>query len=433
MIRVIIIGAGARGNRVFADLIENHATGFTLAGVVEPDAARRAAFQRTHSIPDRAAFASLKEFLAAPRLGEIAFICTPDPTHFELCKAVSQKGYDVLLEKPIATNLPDCLALLEVERACRNRIIVAHVLRYSPFFRRIKEILGSGQLGAVRHVDLAENVGHWHFAHSYVRGNWRRADTSAPIILTKSCHDLDILHWLLGERVVSVSSYGSLTYFTSANAPPGAADRCVDCPHRETCLFSATRFYLQEQNGWPYDVLADSVEYRQQGLVEGPYGRCVYHNDNDVCDNQVVTLEFASGALGMFGLHAHTARNTRKITILCDHGEIRGDVRANTLEISRFTGQRDELHEERISLPGEGDSHGGGDLGLLYVLHEHLSAGGHDELVTSLQSSLTSHVLAFLAEESRVHDNRKVPVPEIFAPGQVGRVAAALAGLGSKR
>lgn len=424
MIRVIIIGAGARGNRVFADLIRKHATGFTLAGVVEPDAARRAAFQQAHGIPDHAAFAALDAFLAVPRFGDIVFICTPDPTHFELCKAVSQKGYDVLLEKPIATNLADCLALLDVERACGNRIIVAHVLRYSPFFRRIKEILDSRRLGAVRHVDLAENVGHWHFAHSYVRGNWRRADTSAPIILTKSCHDLDILHWLLRDRVTSVASYGSLSYFTPANAPPGAADRCIECPHRDTCLYSATRFYLEERSGWPYDVLAESIEYRRQGLVEGPYGRCVYHNDNDVCDNQVVTLEFASGALAVFGLHAHTPRNTRKITILCDHGQIRGDVRANTLAVSYFTGRRDELREEQVPLPGEGDSHGGGDLELLYVLNEHLTAGGHDELVTSLQSSLTSHALAFLAEESRLHENRKVPVPEIFAPVKaVGSVA----------
>ena len=138
---VVIIGAGARGNRVFADLISRHDTGFETVAVVELDPARRRAFQERYGIPDERAFAFVEEFLAAPRLGDIVFICTPDPTHYTLCRAVSERGYDILLEKPIATNLPDCLAMLDIEASSGNRIFVAHVLRYSPFFRKIKDLI----------------------------------------------------------------------------------------------------------------------------------------------------------------------------------------------------------------------------------------------------------------------------------------------------
>ncbi len=417
MKNVVIIGAGARGNRVFADLIATHDTGFSLCGVVEPDPARRAAFQRRYRIPPQRAFADVDELLAVPRFADVVFICTPDPTHFDVCRAASAYGYDVLLEKPIATNLADCLQLLDLQHTHGNRIFVAHVLRYAPFFRRIKEIIDEGRFGAVRHVQLAENVGHWHFAHSYVRGNWRRAADSAPIILTKSSHDLDILAWLIGRRVTALASYGALSYFTEANAPPDAAERCVVCPRQETCLYSATRFYLNDRDEWPFDVVAPgetSVEARRRALEAGPYGRCVWRCDNDVCDVQTVTLEFDGGPIANFGLFAHTADNTRKITIRFDEAELSGDLRRNRLEVSHFTGRKDELLVEELPLPAFADSHGGGDLALLHALHAHLTTGEHEDVMTSLETSLPSHVLAFLAEESRRAGGERVMVPDIF-------------------
>jgi hypothetical protein len=415
---VVIIGAGARGNRVFADLISRHDTGFRTTGVVELDPVRRAAFQERYGIPDSRAFSFVEDFLAAPCIGDVVFICTPDPTHFSLCRAVSEKGYDILLEKPIATTLPDCLALLDVEQTHGNRIFVAHVLRYSPFFRTVKEIVDGGELGSIRNVRLSENVGHWHFAHSYVRGNWRRADATAPVILTKSSHDLDILFWLVGRRVRSVTSFGGLQYFTARNAPPGAAGRCVDCRYQDDCLYSATRFYLNERPEWPFNVVApppDTLEMRRAAIETGQYGHCVWLNDNDVCDTQTVLLEFADGVHGTFELQALTADNTRELRILFDTAELRGDLHQGRLEVSHFTGHKDELRVEPVPLPGAEDSHGGGDLALLYALHEHLCEGGHEGIMTSLRSSLPSHVLAFLAEESRVR-RRRMPVPDIFAP-----------------
>jgi hypothetical protein len=412
--KVVIIGAGARGNRVFADLIAREATGFETVGVVELDPLRRAAFQQRYGIPDERAFSFVEEFLAAPRFGDLVFICTPDPTHYSLCEAVSRRGYDILLEKPIATDLPDCLALLDVEATHGNRIFVAHVLRYSPFFRTIKRIVDGGTLGQIRNVRLSEHVAHWHFAHSYVRGNWRRRDLSAPVILTKSSHDLDILYWLVGQRVRAVTSTGALNYFTARNVPQGAAGRCVDCRYQDECLYSATRFYLNERQEWPFNVIApppDTLELRKEAVATGPYGHCVWLNDNDVCDTQTVLLEFANGTHATFELQALTADNTREIRISFDTAELRGDLHQGRLEISHFTGRKDELRVEPVPLPEAEDSHGGGDLQLLHSLHAHLTEGTQNEVMTSLRSSVPSHILAFLADESRLR-RRRLPVPK---------------------
>lgn len=426
--RVVIVGAGARGNKVFADLIHRENTGFTVAGVVEPHDGRRDAFQKRYGVPAERAFGSLDDFLLAPRIGEIVFICTPDITHYAHARAISERGYDILMEKPIATTLPDCLALIDVQKTHKNRIFVAHVLRYSPFFRTVKEIIDSGKLGRIRHIELHENIGHWHFAHSYVRGNWNREGTSGPVLLTKSSHDLDILQWLVGERVESVVSYGSLDYFRRENAPPESADRCVVCPLQDSCLYSATRFYLEGDQGrdvWPRNVIApppDTHEMRREAVEEGPYGRCVWKVENDVCDNQSVLLRYSSGIHALFSLQALTAENTRTIRILFDTAELGGNLLQGRLEISHFTGKPDERRVEEVELLPSNDFHGGGDLHLLHLLHEHLSGGSHGSLVTSLESSLPSHALAFLAEESRKEGSIKMPVPEIFSPRAMARI-----------
>ncbi|MEJ2215847.1 MAG: Gfo/Idh/MocA family oxidoreductase [Gemmatimonadota bacterium] len=422
MLKAVIVGAGARGNRVFAELMATQATGFETVGVVEPDAGRRTLFQSRYDIPHERAFPTLEAFLEAPRFADVVFICTPDVTHYAHARAVSGKGYTILLEKPIATNLPDCLALLDVEATNHNRIFVAHVLRYSPFFRTVRDIIRSGRLGRVQHIHLTENVAHWHYAHSYVRGNWNRHETSGPIVLTKSSHDLDLLHWLMGgERVEWVLSYGVLKYFRPENAPSRAAERCVECPLDDACLFSATAFYLNERDEWPFNVIApapDALEDRRRALEQGSYGRCVWHHDNDVCDEQTVLLEFEGGTHAVFGLHAHTADNTRRLRVLFDHAELEGDLREQRLTISHFTGRKNERRLETVPLPTADDrwGHGGGDLALLRTLHDHLTVGGQDALVTSLRSSLTSHVLAFLAEDSRLNGNVRIPVPDIFPP-----------------
>jgi hypothetical protein len=426
-LRAVIVGAGSRGNRVFAELMATQDLGFLVAGGVEPDPGRRAAFQARYAVAEERCFATLEEFFAAPRFSDVAFVCSPDQTHFAICRDLSEQGHTIVLEKPAATTLAECVELLEIQRRCGNAIFVAHGLRYAPFFRAVKALLDGGSLGEIRHIQLTEQVGHWHFAHSYVRGQWRRVDQAAPIVLTKTSHDLDILQWLVNEPVRSVTSHGSLSAFRAENAPAGATPRCVDCPLQDTCLYSATRFYLDQRPEWPYDVIleggADSGERRRKAIETGPYGHCVWLNDNDVCDNQVVLLEFESGKLATFSMHAQTADNTRELRVFCDFGEIAGNLRRGELVVSRFSGQKDDLRPETVELPDTTDSHGGGDLELLRALYEHLTETKHADIMTSLERSLTSHVVAFLAEESRMQDNVKVAVSPWLIPAALRQPA----------
>lgn len=427
-LQAVVIGAGSRGNAVFAELMATHDTGFVVAGVVEPDPMRRAAFLHRYDLPGERAFASVEAFLAGPRFADVVFICTPDRTHFEICRDVSAQGYAVVLEKPAATTLTDCLALLEVQQRHGNEIFIAHGLRYAPFFRKVRELIHGGTLGSLRHIHLTENVGHWHFAHSYVRGQWRRADQSAPIILTKTSHDLDIIQWLVGQRVRSVTAHGSLSYFRAENAPTGATFRCVDCPHQHECLYSATRFYLDERPEWPYDVVLggapESREARHQAIATGPYGHCVWLNDNDVCDSQVVVLEYETGLMATFEMHALTAENTRLLRVLCERGEITGNFGRSQLRVSRFTGHKDVHDVEKIELEQATDHHGGGDLNLLHALYHHFTEGGDIDVLTPLRNSLASHVLAFLAEDSRLMDSARIIVSPSMIPDELSVVQA---------
>ena len=425
VLRAVIIGAGARGNQVFAELMRRNQIGWRVTAVVEPDELRRTTFAQRHGVPPEHTFHSLDDLLAAPRVADIAFICTPDVTHYTICAAVSAAGYDVLLEKPIATSLADCLALLDVQQTHRNRIFVAHVLRYSPLFRTLKQIVASRQYGLVRNIRLIENIGHWHFAHSYVRGNWRRREDTAPIVLTKSSHDLDIIAWLMEkDRPAFVSSFGALEYFSERNAPPESTARCVDCPLQDTCRYSATTFYVHERGGWPYDVIAPveaGVAARRRAIETGQYGRCVWRSDNDVCDNQTVTVQFESGIHATFGLYALSAENTRLITVLTDDAEITGDLLHGRLTVTPLTGRKELVEREEIPIPCSDDHHGGGDLELLNTLREHLLTGAHSHVMSSLESSIASHVLAFLADQSRLKGGSPLPVPAIFEASGMGR------------
>lgn len=425
VLHAVIIGAGARGNQVFAELMRTRDIGWKVTAVVEPDELRRASFARQHGVSAKNTFSHLDAFLEAPRMADIALICTPDVTHYTICAAVSRAGYDVLLEKPIATSLPDCLALLDVQQTYRNRIFVAHVLRYSPLFRTLKQIVASRRYGLVRNIRLTENVGHWHFAHSYVRGNWRRRDDTAPIVLTKSSHDLDIIAWLMEkDRPAFVSSFGALEYFSERNAPPESADRCVVCPLQDTCRYSATKFYVHDRGGWPYDVVSPveaGVEARRRAIETGQYGRCVWRSDNDVCDNQTVTIAFESGIHATFGLYGLSAENTRLITVLLDDAEINGDLLHGKLTVTPLSGRKESVEHQDIPVPCSDDHHGGGDLALLRTLREHLLTGEHSHVMSSLESSIASHVLAFLADQSRMKSGSPLPVPAIFQVSGMGR------------
>ena len=243
-VRLVLLGAGSRSRAYTENILSLE--GVELAGVVEPNAGRRNRIVQMFDLPAAMAFESEDAFFEGGRREGVdgLLICTMDRDHARQAIRACRCGYDLLLEKPAALTREDCLGILEAAAESGSRVMVCHVLRYTPFFGGIKKILDSGELGRIIAVQHNENACVFHFAHSYVRGSWRNSAVASPIILAKSCHDLDILSWLVGERCLRVSSYGGLSHFRMENAPKGSTERCCDCPVRKECLFDAEHIYL---------------------------------------------------------------------------------------------------------------------------------------------------------------------------------------------
>ena len=399
--KFVLIGAGQRG-MVYARYA--HQKGHEIAAVAESDPVRREIAAAEFDIPSERQFDSGAALLAEDRMGEAAIIATMDRDHYHEAIPAMEKGYHLLLEKPISPFPEETLAIEKAAERTGRHITVCHVLRYSPFFREIRKVIAEGKIGRVITIQHNENIGNWHIAHSFVRGNWRRSDLSSPLIMQKSCHDMDLLVWLTGSKCSSVASFGDLTYFRKENAPEGAAERCCDCPLKDECRFSAYRSYLPLAGNWPAAVLTD--DQSEAGLREairtGPYGRCVYHCDNNVCDHQVTILKFENGVTATFSLSGFTNLMTRTMKIMGEDGEIRASEAENVIEVTRFAGNSTEKSESEIIRPEQPTSgHNGGDSG---IIDDFLSMmEGRDSVsATEIHESVESHMMACAAEEARL-------------------------------
>jgi predicted dehydrogenase len=342
---------------------------------------------------------------------EAVVIATPDRHHVTPTLAALAAGLPVLLEKPIAPDAAGLEAIARAAETSRGELIVAHPLRYTPFFGTIANLLADGAIGDLVQIDHLENVSWWHFAHSYVRGNWRREELASPMLLAKACHDLDVIRWLAASPFATVSSVGSLRHFRAEEAPAGAPARCLDgCPVADGCPFYAPRFYEPRlaAGGWPVSVVTADPTPRglQDALRTGPYGRCVYRSDNDVPDHQAVLVEFGNGVVATLTVTGFTAENTRTVKLMGTRGEIRGHMERGEIEVRRFIDSAGGSipPAERIDV-GAGPGHAGGDEKMIEAFVERVAhaRGGEKagESATSLAVSLESHRMAFAAERSR--------------------------------
>lgn len=394
-ITAVVLGAGNRG-ATYAGYAKEFPEALQVVAVAEPRADRRDLLADALGVDKR--FGSWQELLAQPRMADCAFICTLDDDHTEPTIKAMELGYHVLLEKPMSNNEEECRRIVETSQRTGRALAVCHVLRYTPFYMTLKSLIDRGEIGEVTTINQIENVGYWHQAHSFVRGNWRSTAETSPMLLQKSCHDMDILLWLMGKDCKRVQSFGSLRHFTPENAPEGAPERCLDgCPQAECCPYYAPRLYMDmSRTGWPVDVITTDLSEagRRKALEEGPYGRCVYRCDNDVVDRQVVNLEFEGGAVATFTMTAFSADFSRQLKIFGTAGQITADMGTGRIVLHRFG-------EEKKTIPVDAASsgHGGGDYGILGDFLHILRHGGESR--TSAKISLQSHLICFAAERSR--------------------------------
>ncbi len=407
-----VCGFGIRGMEAYASYQKSHPNEMKVVAVADPDPARRAIAQKEYQVPPEHCYHTAEELLRQPRLADVMIIATQDRQHVEQAIPAMEKGYHLVLEKPISPSLQECIALREKAHETNRVVIVCHVLRYTQFFGTIKQLLEKGTIGRIETLEADENIAYWHYAHSYVRGNWRREDEASPMILAKSCHDMDIIRWLIGTPCKRVSSYGRLDWFREENAPSGAGMRCMDCKMKADCPYDAEKIYLSnEKSGydsgnreWPLTVLCSdpTPERIREALRTGPYGRCVYHCDNDVVDHQTVNMEFEGGVTAVFTVSAFTSRCYRTIRIMGTTGEIEGNMDNNTIVLRKFGQPDQQIDLDKITDRFAG--HGGGDAKMMqYVCSLFQNGEPEGAALTNIDVSVDSHIMALAAEASRLN------------------------------
>ncbi len=415
-----ICGCGARGLEAYAPYQLTHPEEMKVVAGADVRPERLELLQKRFGVPAGMCFPSDEALLAQPKLADVMIVSTQDRQHVSAALKALDKGYHILLEKPISPDLGQCRALQEKARETGRAVVVCHVLRYTKFYAVLEDLLRRGEIGKIETIDAIEHVAYWHQAHSFVRGNWRNSSETSPMILQKSCHDMDILRWLAGAPCLKVQSFGSLDYFKAENAPQGAVPRCLDgCACKDACPYDAEKIYVTDPRtgirgrgkGWPCAVLASEPDEDKiyAALRTGPYGRCVFHCDNNVVDHQTVNLEFEGNIHATFTMTAFTQDCRRTIKVTGTLGEIEGDMAKNALTLRRF-GRPEEtfdLNEEG----GQFSGHGGGDFGLMASFCRLIARGGGAGL-TGVDASVESHVMALAAEASRLDGGRTIALAD---------------------
>jgi predicted dehydrogenase len=405
-ITAITLGAGARGV-VYGNFARAYPSHLRIVGVADPVAARRDAYAAAHGIAPEACFAQWREVFTHPRFADAVIVSTPDHLHAEPCLAALAAGYDVLLEKPIAPTEHECRAVLAAANATDRIVAVCHVLRYAPYFQRLRTLLQDGAIGTLIGVQHQEPIEHTHMAHSYVRGQWRRADLASPIILAKCSHDLDILRWLVDTPTEAVHAFGARSWFRAEHAPAGSTERCADgCAVERTCPYSAVRQYLDRRDRlYVFDLPADEPARTTaiaHALATTDYGRCVYRLDNDQCDHLSVNLQYAGGVTASFRMDAFTPAWGRQTRLMGSHGLLDGDM-TRLVHHDFRTGDVHTWISDAVDVGDATTGHGGGDWRLVADFVDAVVYRDPSRLTSSLAQSIESHLVAFACERSRVN------------------------------
>ena len=422
-LKVAIAGLGHRGKDIYAygskrfpDLIEIVAVADT-----NPDRVKLVAGE--FGIPEEFCFSSAEEMIAHDKLADAMFICTQDRQHVGQAIPALEKGYDLLLEKPISPDLEECRRIIQVAQQCGRKVLVSHVLRYTVFYQELKKILDEKRIGEIISVQASENVGYWHQAHSFVRGNWKDSEITSPMILQKCCHDMDILTWLTGKKCRRVTSFGSTSYFKEEKAKEGTPKRCTDgCPYQAECPYDAEKIYLPgREHGVPLAItewfdkvltLEPTEENIRKQLETGPYGCCVFHSGNNVVDHQVVNLVMTDETTIDFTMCGFTHENARYTRIMGTMGEIEANMESNLIKIYRFGYEPEVVDVTKLTSDFSG--HGGGDVLMLKeFIHYALGDQVRTNTITTLEQSMESHFIAWAAEISRLKDGEPVNLDDI--------------------
>ena len=411
-ITAIVLGAGHRA-MVYADYSLKHPDELKIVGVADPDEYRRKMVMEKFGFPEENCFVDAEALSKEPKFADAVINGTMDEQHVETSIPLLKMGYDMLLEKPFCVNKAEMKELLDVVNEHKNKVMICHVLRYSPFYLKFKEKIQSGELGDIINIQTIENVSYHHIATSFVRGKWGNSEKChTSMLLAKCCHDMDIMMWLMSPlKPITVSSVGARMQYRSENAPKNSGTYCLDdCPLVDTCQYSAKKLYLEHLGSWEFYVWKDlesvenpTMEQRIEVLRRSDYGRCVYKCDNDVVDHQSVLINFSNGATGTHNMIGGAAAPLRVLKVTGTKGELYGEFESNVIKFTRIDPDNENMYiEERLDIEDfDLDGHGGGDDNLTADFIKFVAGEKVSVSCTSIYDSVDGHNIIFLADESR--------------------------------
>lgn len=404
--KIAIIGYGDRGN-VYAHFFREN--GAEIVAICDTSESKLKNAAEKYNLSTEQTFLTEEEFWAKGKLADLLVVSTLDQLHYQHVMKAIDLGYDILLEKPIAPTLKECQDIEKAAKEHGTKIYLCYVLRYTPFFMKVKELIDSGIIGKVATINLTEGVAYWHQSHSFVRGNWRNSVESTPMIIAKCSHDMDLLYWLTGEDPVAVSSMGSLMFFKEENAPEGAAKHCCDCKHADTCPYNNYKFY--SENPWwllkmGYCDGKEDKELIKECLSDksNPYSRCVFYCDNDVVDHQVTNIQFENDITAHLTMTAFTNEENRKIRVHGTYGEIYGAFSDSKIYVEVYGEKEPRVYDTEVI---SGGHHGGGDVLMTKTIIDAYDQNREIDK-NGIEGAMCSHYLGFAAEESRLKGGEKV-------------------------
>lgn len=413
-IKAIVVGFGDRGS-IYASYALEHPEELKIIAVVDPSKERLKLAQELHHLSNEQLFEDLDKCLAKDLPCDLYINGTMDQIHYEVLKKLIKMKKAILTEKPIVNNEKELLELEKLANDNKVPIYVGHVLRYTPFYKTIKQLLLNGEIGEIRTMEMAEHVGSAHFAGSYIRGKWNNEQQcGSTLLLAKSCHDIDIMCWLNNNTTPKyVSSFGSRLYFTKENAPKDSTDLCIDCPHQKSCYFSAYNCYVKADFSNELTRLEKgdlSEDELNKKVSKTDFGKCVYRIEkSNVVDRQIVSVEFANGSLCTFTLVGGVQEACRTISIVGTKGEISGKLEEGIIYLKKDKLCTTIPEVQKIDVNAQVHSgnrltgHSGGDYEIMKSLVRYMNGDNSLITITKLSDSINGHLCVYAADAARLN------------------------------
>ena len=415
-IKAIVVGFGDRGN-VYSSYALTNPDDFEIVGVIDTNPFKLKQAKERFNLKDNQLFSDIDECIKTKPNCDLFINTTMDKIHYYVMKSILEAGYNLLTEKPIVGKKSELLELQAIAKKNNCKVFVCHVLRYTPFYSTIKQMILDNKLGKIISIQMDEHVGIAHYGGSYVRGKWNNEEEcGSSFLLAKSCHDIDLMCWLNNSTVPEkVACFGGRYFFIEENAPKGSTERCIDCPHKDTCLYEAHRHYIihdwssnltwPQINKKPEDI---TLEDKEKFLADTLYGKCIFKvKEAGINDRLALIVNFKDGSIANFNQIGGAPQAGRYIHIVGTTGEIVGNAESGI--ITYMPASMDSLTCEKIVTDVNKEvntkigfvGHMGGDYAIMDSVVKYLKYGTKSISLTSLDDSINSHLVVFSAEESR--------------------------------